>query len=590
MKKLFTFVLMLAAPCAAQSGPATELYGPVSAVQVFNSLGTNITPTNEWEYQAARDAHMTWARFDCSWPSVEVQQLPSNTSGGYRLPSACASGLRYGKQYGIHEIVDALYGAPYSAIATAVTLSDSPVGSTRIPLRTTSGTLSAVVPGQSYLRFGNAKISTKHAYAGTLIAAKDATGVTLASALTTAIPQGSTVTLSLQLYPPVSVTPGTSYLQNPSIRAYGSYVHFLQTEVAASGFPGRVSLWNEPPWGGDPWDVAANLYDHPPEGDRAKGIGGVVLAYYAASLPAVAGAPLDNGYTNKTGFASLLAHDEKSDLGSAAMIHQKVASESIHPYGNNPEDGAWIPGCVPAHATPATRNRVFQDCSPVGAVQGSNSKWLAALRAAPENNGAPDIGITETGICRCNPNVSETELTRFNLRQFLVFAGAGVHPIVFYRLAGDPVFAWLRPDHTPLPVYTAFRNLMSDIALIAHPPVSSSSACTVPQVTSYSGTYPIAAATLVGSQEGAKANSFLVYTWQRSYTSGTWYSLESPKNANLSMLLPVGLKVGSVKDMVTSLPVAFRVTGRTLSYPVADNPVEVLLMPASQAVTQITCD
>ena len=591
MKTVFIFVLALAVSSAAQSGPATELYGPVSAVQVFNSLGTNITSTNEWEYQAAREAHMTWGRFDCSWQDVEIQRLPANTSGGYRLPKACASGLQYGKEYGVHQIVDALYGAPYSPVATAVTSSDSPIGSTQISLRTTSGSLSAVVAGQSYLSLSHTKISAKHAYAGTLISAKSGNTVTLASALTADIPPGSTVTLNLQLYPPVSITPGTSYLTNPSIRAYGNYVHFLQTEVAASGLPGRVSIWNEPSWAGDPWDDATNLYDHPPAEDRIKGTLGVELAYYAATLPPVAGASLDNGYTNKTGFASLLVHDRRTNLGSAASIRQTVASESIHPYGNNPEDGAWIPGCIPAHATPSTRNQVFKDCSPVGAVQGSNSKWLAALNAAPENTGGPDIGITETGLCRCNnPAVSETAVTRFDIRQFLAFAGDGVHPIVFYRLAGDPPFAWMRPDHSPFPVYTAFQNLMSDIALIAHPPVTSSPACMVPRITSYSGTYPIAVTTLVGAQEGARADSFLVYTWQRSYTSGQWYTLASPENANLSMLIPGGLKVESVKDTVTSTSVAFRVNGRTLTYPVADNPVEVLLAPASPEVTRITCN
>ena len=590
MKILFSLAFLLSVSCAAQSSTAVEFYGPVSAVQVFNSLGTNINPSNEWEYQAAQAAHMTWGRFDCSWQSVELQQLPSNTSGGYVLPKACASGLLYGRKYGLHEVVNALYGAPYSLVATAVTLTDSPIGSTQIALRTTSGSLSSVVVGQSYLRFDHAKISSKHAYAGTLIMAKSENSVTLASALTTTIPRGSSVTLNLQLYPPAAIPPNTSYLRNSSIQAYGNYVHFLQTQVAASGLAGRVSIWNEPTWGSDPWDEAANLYDKPPAEKRLKGTLGVELAYYAATLPPVVGASLDNGYTNKTGFASLMVRDQRPNLGSAASIRQRVASESIHPYGNNPEDGAWIPGCIPAHATPSSINQVFKDCSPLGVSQGSNNKWMAALYAAPENVGGPDIGITETGFCRCNLPVSESVVTRYDLRQFLVFAGSGVHPILFYRLAGDPPFAWLRPDHSPFQVYTAFQNMMSDIATIAHPANPATPPCTMPQVTSYSGTYPIAATTLVGAQEEAKVNSFLIYTWQRSYTSKNWSSLASPDYANLSMTIPKGLKVGTVKDVVTSQPVAYKVSGHTLSYLVADSPIEVLLTPTSAEVTYIGCE
>lgn len=581
-------MLFFALQCAGQSAPMTELYGPVTAVQVFHSLGTNISASNEWEYQAAQAAHMTWGRFDCPWQSVERQQLPGNTSGGYALPAACASGLSYSRTYGVHPIVDALYGAPYGKVATAVTTENSPVGSTRIGLRTTSGSLSSVDPGQSYLKMGTGNVSSKHAYAGTLIMARTNDSVTLASALTTNIPAGSTVALNLQLYAPVLIPPGGNYLSNPSIRAFGSYVHFLETEVAASGISGRVSIWNEPPWGGDPWDEAANLYDNPPAENRMRSKFGVELAYFAATLPPVAGVMLDNGYTNKSGGGSILHPDRLANLRSPAALHQTFASESFHPYGNNPEDAAWIPSCVATHGTPQSYGQVFKDCTPVGMVQGANAKWEAAFNASSSFSGL-DLGITETGICRCSkPSPSEDQISRFDLRQFLVFAGSGVHPIVFYRLQ-DPGFGWLRADHSPYPVYTAFKNVMADMETIARPPVAAYPACTIPRVESYAGQYPLAAAILVGSRAGDRANSVLMYTWQRSYSAGAWLSLASPAEGNVSIVVPVGLRVMSVKDTVSSSAIPFRVNEGLLSYRVADNPVQIMMMPASAAVTPPVC-
>ena len=88
------FIVTCCSSALTQSVTTVETYGPVPATQPYSGLGTNITtPTNAWEYADAEAAHMTWARFDCNWIRAEIQDMPSNTSGGYKLPSECSAGL-----------------------------------------------------------------------------------------------------------------------------------------------------------------------------------------------------------------------------------------------------------------------------------------------------------------------------------------------------------------------------------------------------------------------------------------------------------------------------------------------------------------
>ena len=573
----------------AQSVSTIEVYGPVPAAQVAQSLGTNITADHEWEFQAASAAHMSWARYDCPWTNVEKQLLPQNASGGYSLPRNCASGLELARKYSIHPMLDALFGAPFSKVATAVTSRDSPAGSATISLNLTSGSLDLLQPGASYLKLGTGNLSSKHAYAGTLITAVEGNSIRLASATMVDLPAGSKVILNLQLYPPVLLQPGTSYRSNPSIQAYGRYVHYLQTQVAAAGVSGRVSIWNEPPWSGDPWDAAANLYDTPPQEQRIRQGFGVELAYYAAGLPLIPGAFLDNGYTNKTGNGSLFVPDRLNNLADIGGTRQAFASESFHPYGNNPEDGAWLPSCVSAHLSSEKLHQLLRDCTPTGMVTGANTKIQAAFNASHEGIKGLDIGITETNVCRCgNPIPTETQITRFDVRQFLVYSGSNVHPILFYRLAGNQDYEWLHSDHTPYPVFTAFQKLMADIQTIASPPIEAYQTCVVPGVDMYLGSYPLATVALVGSRQGDRANSYLLYTWQRSYSSGKWVALSSPAPENVTAHFPSTMKVVSVIDTVSGSPVLYHINGYTVTYPVTDDPVQILFSPLSPSVTH-TC-
>src|SRR6202051_337150 len=115
MKKLLSLLAPLITIIASSSGlsqsvTTVETYGPVPATQVYSGLGTNITPTNAWEYADAQAAHITWGRFDCGWEYGEAQNMPANTSGGYTLPNFCSAGLASSKIYGVHPVMNALYG------------------------------------------------------------------------------------------------------------------------------------------------------------------------------------------------------------------------------------------------------------------------------------------------------------------------------------------------------------------------------------------------------------------------------------------------------------------------------------------------
>ena len=121
---------------------------------------------------------------------------------------------------------------------------------------------------------------------------------------------------------------------------------------------------------------------------------------------------------------------------------------------------------------------------------------------------------------------------------------------------------------------------MTDVGTIASSPVAPYSGCMMPRVSSYTGYYPLATVMFVGSQAGNKANSLLYYTWQKSYSATNWVTLASPAAVNVSVVVPNGLIVSSVKDMVSGSTVSYTFSSQTLTYPVADDPVEALLVPS----------
>jgi hypothetical protein len=580
-----------------QSVTTVEVYGDVPAIQAYNGLGTNITPSNSWEYAAAQAAHITWGRYDCGWLGVEAQTMPANASGGYTMPSNCTAGLTNGANYGVHPVMNADYGPPYSAIVTGTLTSNTSIGATTLSVTVVTGTLSAVIPGQTEVLL-NPQWSSKASYPGALITGISGSTLTMASGATSAFTAGTAVTVNLLLYPPVLISTGQgyrAYQSSASVRAYAAYAHYLATQIAGAGLTGQVSLWNEPPWSGDAWDMGPNLYDSPAANGAIEpgspGLG-IELPLYVSNLgSAVSGVPYDNGYTETSGWVGSLFFPNLIPWQQNLFTLKSVFStESFHPYGNNPEDALWL-GNSCLYANLSNFNNIYTNCTPTGGVSGASEKVAIAASFLPPVFGGLQHSITETGTCRCNsPTPTETQVTRFNLRQFLGFQALGVTPIMFYRLYGDTNWAWFQNSSTPYPVYTAFENLMTDIGMIANSPVAPYSPCMMPRVSSYGPSYfPLSSLTFVGSQVGNKANSLLYYTYQRSYGSN-WNSTASPSAVNVSVVIPGGLTVSFVKNLTTAGAVSYTFSSQTLTYAVTDDPVEALLVPASASTPAgLTC-
>ena len=188
---------------------------------------------------------------------------------------------------------------------------------------------------------------------------------------------------------------------------------------------------------------------------------------------------------------------------------------------------------------------------------------------------------------------TNTQVTRYDLRVFLGYQGLGVTPVVFYRMyGGSDQLDWCTSSSGPTcyPVYTAFVNLMTDISAIAASPVAPYSPCMMPRVSSFTGFYPLATAMFVGSQAGNHANSILYYTWQKSYHATNWVTLSSPSAVAVSVVVPTGLTVSYVKNTNSGSGVSYTFASGTLTYSVADDPIEVLLVPTSVSTAPtLTC-
>jgi hypothetical protein len=486
-------------------------------------------------------------------------------------------------------MLDALYGPPYSAIVAGTAASAVPVGATTVAINVTSGSLADVVPGSTFLAISSGYLAAKYSYPGVLITSVSGSTVTLASAATTALAQGAAVTLNLVLYPPVIIAPGANYLNNTSVQAFGNYASYIAQQVAAIGLTGIVSIWNEPTWCCDKWDHGVALYDNPPaNGDISSSLG-VELPLYVSTLKSVPGVPFDNGYTETAMWPGSFFYPATFPyVQNLSNLQSVFGSESFHVYGNNPEDYIWNPTCLSANATPALVSNILSgSCTPVGLWTGASDSAAVASQSFPNTQGGVKHAVSEAGICRSCTGATETQVSRFDLRLFLSEQALGVSPVMFYLLSGETDWEWVDSSQTPYPVYTAFKGLMTDIGTIAQPPVTPCPACATPSVSSYKGYYPLATVTFVGSRPGDTANSILYYTWQRTY--GTkWTAVASPAAVPVSVSVPSGMTVTSVKDTVTAATVAFTSSGGTLVYQVTDDPIEVLLTPAASTTSQQT--
>ncbi len=595
---------MVAGLAQAQEVTSVESFGVARASEVKAGLGFNVEPRNDWEFQIAKGVGATYVRFDCGWATTEKQNA-DNTSGGFALSAACVKGLESAKRYGLKAEIDALYGPPFRTAVTAKVNADVPVGAYELPLTVTKGSLSALEPLRAQVKLErNKDLTVKHTYSGSLITGVDAAQgtVTLASATNVALPAGTVVLLNQLLYPPILTKSADAFRTDASVMAFGRYAHFLAEAMHQAGVQGEVGLWNEPDWSGDLWDHGGKLFDTPPAGL----VNQPNIPLYVATMTPVEGVVFDNGYTEKSGNGSIYTPDHLKLVASVVNARKTVAWESFHPYGNTPEDHFWYPACLKKLVdAPNAGGRAMKECAAVGVNASSNVKMAVMDSMLPAAGGGAQFNITETGLCRsCNKVTTEEQVARFNVRQFVGFEGLGVSPIMFYRLAEKPKdgFGWVDFEtHQPLPVFQAFQGLMADVAAIAGPAAAT---CAVPQVTAYKGTYPLATVAFVGTKTGDSSNSVLLFTWQRSYTTPRekpWVEMAGPAAVPVEVGIPQGMELVGVKDAVTGMKVAYHFhssreskkgTAQSVTYEVADDPVEVWVQPrrATKVVDAAACE
>jgi hypothetical protein len=263
-----------------------------------------------------------------------------------------------------------------------------------------------------------------------------------------------------------------------------------------------------------------------------------------------------------------------------------VASESFHPYGNNPEDQIWSEPCLQSTINNSSATPLyFSVCNLNNASSGNFLK--AAQDSLIQKRINPNWGlahnVTETGFSLTAGD--SLHAARFVTRQFLGFQAAGVTPIEFYRLYDTSSAELTFTDPTseaPLPPYTAIAGLMSDIAIIKNAPLTSYSASTLSSVASYSGTYVLDTVHIVGSRTGDSANSEIFALWQQSETANTgiWANLAQPEGGTVTVTIPTGSVVSAVVNLDSRAAVTYTTSGQNITFSVSDDPIEVMVVPA----------
>jgi hypothetical protein len=593
-------------PLAAQDPTAqtavnnVESLGTIPASQPLAGLGFNIDTTNEWEFVLAASAGTTHVRFQCSWSEIEAQTAPpSNTSGGYALSPNCAKALALSKKYGMHPTIIAAFGAPFHQILTVSVPNGAAAGDKTLNVQFSSGVggdslASMVAFDDGILASNGNQLSGRNSYAGDLITAVNRTDdthatLTLASALSSGLPANATSTYTINEYltPPAATTSAN----DPSVTAYSDYAHFLAQSIAAAGMTGEVEIWNEPPWSPDPWDVRQNFYDAFP----GPGIPGPLASNqpnwgFAAALSrasyTVAGVSYVWAGTNKSADNSLLTPALLLNTGTSfVQPATNVQTESIHPYGNNPEDDIWSEACVKSSILPnPLKPLYFMHCN-LDSNSSSNVVELEQLNLIAKvlnPKGGIAHSITETGFSLSGGDLAHE--ARFVMRQFLAYQAVGVTPVEFYRLydtSPDDLTFTNVSTNAPLPAFTAISGLMADLATIKGAPVVSATASNLPSIVSYGGFFPLDTVAIVGSRAGDNANSEVFAVWQRSHVSGSakWGSSSSPTAVPVTIAVPTGSTAVSVLNLDTRTPVAFTVSGQQITFSVSDDPVEVLVEP-----------
>jgi len=501
---LQSLALGVPATSQAQTSTSVENLTSVSSTVVKGGLGFNMTnENNEWEFQMAAAAGATEARFQPGWSSVQ------NMSGAFSMPTADANALDWCSTYGINPLLVAAYGPPYQSIGTFTVAQAYPIGTTSIKLN--QSVASVTFPYCHVMESGGTQIvnTGQWGYYGALIASVNTTNntITLAAPTSIALSSGQSLVINQLLYPSCATASPT----DPSIVAYGSYVSFLGSQIAAHSLTGRVEIWNEPPWAHDPWDHRGAFYTTAPQGITtvSPNFG---IAENLAPTVAATGVHYNWAGTNKSGTRSVLNTGYMSPPLTAAEVASSIACEGWHPYGNCPEDDNWNPTILASGGAAYTAIL----------VGGNESSNFVSGRQLNLNNPSLNFkqNITETGLSTSN-NVQKA---RFNIRQYLAYLADGLERVTFYCFAApgagtSSTYGFVdETTEAATQAYTAIQGLVvDDMGYIPVAPVSYT-ASNLPTVPSYSGTYPLTTMSIVGRRNSSDTENIVYFVaWQRSH-------------------------------------------------------------------------
>jgi hypothetical protein len=302
---------------------------------------------------------------------------------------------------------------------------------------------------------------------------------------------------------------------------------------------GWVALWNETPWADDLWDEAGSLYDQPPKGINLNEQMHSFLQY-ALGLTMPPGIHIINDASDKTGFSGVLWQGLPV---TPTTVADNVSVDSIHPYGNVPEQQMW--DVAEASGTSYAMLNPTVD-----------STANFPLMAYADYHSGTGLGVmaTETGSDISDDNRQAVDL----VRRVAAGWGAGV-PSVIYALNEGSSYDVMNSPTSPRLSYTVLQRLAGQVGQLS--PGGSASEVPTGMECDWSGHWPPYAVAVYG------ANGVVLLVWQRTgYDSTTtWSTVPTPATYQCVFTLPGGATVRSATDLVTGNSVPVATSGTTLT-------------------------
>lgn len=526
-----------------------EVLDALNAQQLRQGLGFQVVPGNLWELQVAKDIGAAEVRFQTSWDYIE------KSPGTRALDPRHANALAEAARLGLEVQAVAAYGPGWTTPMALTVASNVGTGQTTIPVRES---VAGIIPFRDHARRSDGNMLVQNgrwSYAGAMVAGKWGNAIVLGSPLAASLAAGQRININRRAYAPPA---DANNPNDPSVLAYRDYLLFLAGEMHKRGVKGHVELWNEPPWDHDRWDGGRGCFTN---GAGCQwGMRG--MASLLATLPAPDGVGWNWAGPHKTGVSSVFWTG--SSTGAKPTAGSDFDQESIHPYGGSPEWGGWNPHCL------RTRLLILSmSCVWVGMNQYANHKvaFKYSLDHAKATGHRIRYTITEHGALMSNREAQ----SRYFLRSFFHYLGAGVHRVSFYRLAGDNT--WGIVDGGTRAFYPAARALqamMQDLnPLTSQTPDRTQGR---PAVIGYSGgQWPLHVAPVLGRKAGSSANSYWLVVWQRTYPDRNWANIPRPNGANVTLRLPPGYRIVGATELTrrANLPVSGSVVSGVRDEPVA---------------------